>query len=242
MPGTVNLTQPVGTLPRRGEVAQLVEHTAENRGVAGSSPALATRDELLDEAGSALGSRRRLQPGGDRRQPPLQIAVRRAARRSRPSARRACGRRCRGARRSPSRARAARCRTGPRRAAARPSACRSRAHSVTVLLPPCVITRSTCGRIEVCGRNSAPAMLSASSSWSCCGPFETITRYGAVGELVDQRAHQLDVGRAERAEAEVDERAVPAAQGVRAAPTARRSRARSPRGCATWRRAAVARG
>jgi hypothetical protein len=25
-----------------GEVAQLVEHTAENRGVAGSSPALAT--------------------------------------------------------------------------------------------------------------------------------------------------------------------------------------------------------
>ncbi|CAN5664793.1 hypothetical protein BH18ACT13_BH18ACT13_07150 [soil metagenome] len=32
-----------GTLSRRGEVAQLVEHTAENRGVAGSSPALATR-------------------------------------------------------------------------------------------------------------------------------------------------------------------------------------------------------
>jgi hypothetical protein len=29
------------TLSRRGEVAQLVEHTAENRGVAGSSPALA---------------------------------------------------------------------------------------------------------------------------------------------------------------------------------------------------------
>ncbi len=33
-----------GTLSRRGEVAQLVEHTAENRGVAGSSPALATLD------------------------------------------------------------------------------------------------------------------------------------------------------------------------------------------------------
>jgi hypothetical protein len=28
----------------RGEVAQLVEHTAENRGVAGSIPALATYD------------------------------------------------------------------------------------------------------------------------------------------------------------------------------------------------------
>ena len=33
------------TLPRRGEVAQLVEHTAENRGVAGSSPALATHED-----------------------------------------------------------------------------------------------------------------------------------------------------------------------------------------------------
>ena len=30
------------TLRRSGEVAQLVEHTAENRGVAGSIPALAT--------------------------------------------------------------------------------------------------------------------------------------------------------------------------------------------------------
>ena len=29
------------TLPAPGEVAQLVEHTAENRGVAGSIPALA---------------------------------------------------------------------------------------------------------------------------------------------------------------------------------------------------------
>ena len=32
----------MGTLDRLGEVAQLVEHTAENRGVAGSIPALAT--------------------------------------------------------------------------------------------------------------------------------------------------------------------------------------------------------
>ena len=35
-------TRDAATLSRRGEVAQLVEHTAENRGVAGSSPALAT--------------------------------------------------------------------------------------------------------------------------------------------------------------------------------------------------------
>ena len=49
-------------------------------------------------------------------------------------------------------------------------------HSVTVLLPPCVITRSTWGRIEVCGRNSSPTMFGGSSSWSCWGPLETITR------------------------------------------------------------------
>src|SRR3982750_723354 len=33
--------RPGATLDRRGEVAQLVEHTTENRGVAGSIPALA---------------------------------------------------------------------------------------------------------------------------------------------------------------------------------------------------------
>ena len=37
-----NLPRDAATLSRLGEVAQLVEHTAENRGVAGSSPALAT--------------------------------------------------------------------------------------------------------------------------------------------------------------------------------------------------------
>ena len=36
-----NLTGRAATLSRLGEVAQLVEHTAENRGVAGSIPALA---------------------------------------------------------------------------------------------------------------------------------------------------------------------------------------------------------
>ena len=36
-----NLQRHAATLSGRGEVAQLVEHTAENRGVAGSSPALA---------------------------------------------------------------------------------------------------------------------------------------------------------------------------------------------------------
>ena len=48
--------------------------------------------------------------------------------------------------------------------------------SVTVLLPPWVITRSTWGRIAVCGRNSSPAMFSASSNSSAWGPLETITR------------------------------------------------------------------
>jgi hypothetical protein len=34
-------------LPAPGEVAQLVEHTAENRGVAGSIPALATSSGIV---------------------------------------------------------------------------------------------------------------------------------------------------------------------------------------------------
>ena len=80
--------------------------------------------------------------------------------------------------------------------------------SVTVLLPPWVMTASTCGRTETCGRNSAPAMLSARRSWSCWGPIETITRTRRAGQRVDQRLHQRDVAGAERAEAQVDERAV----------------------------------
>src|SRR5436190_2848227 len=36
-------------LPRLGEVAQSVEHTAENRGVAGSIPALATLQRALGQ-------------------------------------------------------------------------------------------------------------------------------------------------------------------------------------------------
>ena len=46
------------TLSRRGEVAQLVEHTAENRGVAGSSPALAiTAMAFRSPARTAKGRR-----------------------------------------------------------------------------------------------------------------------------------------------------------------------------------------
>ena len=45
---------------------------------------------------------------------------------------------------------------------------------LVVLFPPWVITRSTSGTIEVCGRNSEPHMFGASSYWSCCGPFETM--------------------------------------------------------------------
>jgi hypothetical protein len=36
-------------MPARGEVAQLVEHTTENRGVAGSIPALAIVDRMTDD-------------------------------------------------------------------------------------------------------------------------------------------------------------------------------------------------
>src|SRR5207302_9645102 len=83
-------------------------------------------------------------------------------------------------------------------------------HSVTVLLPPCVITRSTWGRMLACGRNSSPRMLSASSNSSCCGPFETMNRCGESASV----AHHLDVCGAQAAEAEVDERAVAVATEV----------------------------
>ena len=46
-------------------------------------------------------------------------------------------------------------------------------HSVVVLFPPCVITRSARGMTEVCGRNSAPCMFGASSSSACSGPLDT---------------------------------------------------------------------
>ena len=100
---------------------------------------------------------------------------------------------------------AGRCRTGPRTAAARSSACRSGTLSVVVLLPPWVITRSTCGN----DRSSAallraPHMLSASSYSSACGPLLTMKRCGVRAEHVDQPPHQVDVGAAERAERQVD--------------------------------------
>ncbi|KAH9528349.1 hypothetical protein DERF_002302 [Dermatophagoides farinae] len=39
--------------------------------------------------------------------------------------------------------------------------------SVTVLLPPCVMTISTKGSIRICGKNASPHMLSAKSYSSC---------------------------------------------------------------------------
>ncbi len=48
--------------------------------------------------------------------------------------------------------------------------------STTVLLPPCVITRSTIGRTAGWGRNPSPVMLSWSVIWSASGPLDTITR------------------------------------------------------------------
>jgi hypothetical protein len=39
-----------------GEVAQLAEHAAENRGVGGSIPSLATKDALVPRRGMAKGA------------------------------------------------------------------------------------------------------------------------------------------------------------------------------------------
>src|SRR5438034_10201532 len=47
--------RPAATLRRPGEVAQLVEHTAENRGVAGSIPALATSQQCPNRAALSFG-------------------------------------------------------------------------------------------------------------------------------------------------------------------------------------------
>ena len=89
---------------------------------------------------------------------------------------------------------------------------------MTVLLPPWVITRSTLGRISVWGRNSAPAMLSASSNSVVLRALGDDEAVGRVGQLGDQLLHQLDVGRAERAEAEVDQRLLAVAQRLRQLP------------------------
>ena len=57
-PGTVSAGRARLHCDRLGEVAQLVEHTAENRGVAGSSPALATLDRVASPGWSSRSSRR----------------------------------------------------------------------------------------------------------------------------------------------------------------------------------------
>ena len=77
--------------------------------------------------------------------------------------------------------------------------------SVVVLLPPWVITRSTCGMTLVCGSICAPTMLSGSVIWSACGPLLTMNRCRVVAQHVDQSPHELDVGAAERTERQVDE-------------------------------------
>ena len=78
--------------------------------------------------------------------------------------------------------------------------------SVVVLLPPWVMTRSTSGSTLVCGTNSAPHMLSASSSSSCRGPIDTMNRYGVPASAASVRCISSEVGAAQRAEAEVDQR------------------------------------
>ena len=145
-------------------------------------------------------------------------AVGEHARRPRRAAPRARGRRCRAGARSPSPGRAGRCRTGPRTAAARPSGLPKCRHSVTVLLPPWVITASTCGRIEVWGRNSSPAIVVGQPQQLVLRALGDDHAVRGVGERVDEPLHQLDVGGAQRAEREVDERALALGQHRRQLP------------------------
>ena len=93
-------------------------------------------------------------------------------------------------------------------------------HSVTVLLPPWVITASTCGRIEVWGRNSSPAMCRAARSSSCCGPLETITRQGASASVSTSRCISSTSAEPSEPSDEVDERAFALGQHRRQLPGA----------------------
>ena len=83
-------------------------------------------------------------------------------------------------RRTPSRAAAGRCRTGPRTAGARSSGRPKWNPSHIVLFPPCVISRSHCGRIDGCGRNWSPYMFGPRVIWSFSGPIETTARCSVV--------------------------------------------------------------
>src|SRR5262249_5993477 len=53
----VGVAEHAARLARQGEVAQSVEHTAENRGVAGSIPALATSARSIDRPADELRNR-----------------------------------------------------------------------------------------------------------------------------------------------------------------------------------------
>ena len=80
--------------------------------------------------------------------------------------------------------------------------------SVTVLLPPCEITRSTCGITLVCGSICAPTMLSANADSIGLRPLADDEAVPGGAEHVDEALHEFDVGAAERTQREVDERAV----------------------------------
>ena len=191
------------------------ESTAGRRATAsdrqlGLSPESAAH--LLDEVGRPDRPGVRPGAGRDRGQPSRGARGPRAAGRSPRSSRPARTCTSAGGRRSPSRATRWALSYWSQKSGSRIIGRPSWKHSVTVLLPPWVMTRSTWGRIARCGRNSAPTMLSASSYWSCLGPLRDDEPVGRPAEDVDQPAHQLDVGRAEAAQAEVDERARPAGE------------------------------
>src|SRR3954452_17375224 len=100
-------------------------------------------------------------------------------------------------------------------------------HSVTVLLPTCVTTRSTSGRMLVCGRNSSPTLVSANPlpDHVVAQPQLIVLRahrddHAVVGlaKSVDQPLHQLGVRRPKRAEAQVDQTPVAGFEAERRLP------------------------
>ena len=77
-------------------------------------------------------------------------------------------------------------------------------HSVVVLLPPCVITRSTCGEGMSAAGTPRPPCCPRARSASCWGPLRDDERCGVSAERLDEPLHQRHVAGAQGAEADVD--------------------------------------
>ena len=102
---------------------------------------------------------------------------------------------------------AGRCRADPRRAGSTIIGLPKWIDSVTVLLPPWVITRSTSGQDRRLRQELGARHVGRELDLVVLRALADDVAVGRLGQRGDEAVHQLDVGRAEAAEADVDERA-----------------------------------